>query len=182
MKDYEVGVAKFKWGVVSDRRADPKGPLVRVRWDDLEGMESHWLRVGQRKTLNDKHYYLPDVGEHVACILDEFCEDGCVVAAIYSDDDLPPTTNPDVEMVQFSDGTVVAYDRAAHAFTINCVGAVTVVAESATVHAPTITLDGDATCTGSLTVDGPLKVCSGVNVIGAVLASGAITPFSPVSP
>ena len=40
-------------------------------------------------TLKDKFYSMPDIGEQVACLMDENSEDGVILGAIYSAEDLP---------------------------------------------------------------------------------------------
>lgn len=119
--------AVFKVGVVSE--IDPATCTARVRFDDLDGLETMRLPIGVQKSLKDKSYWMPDVGEHVACLLDANAEAGVILCAIYSEQDTPPIDDPDKKHVRFDDGTTVEYDRKAHKLTIQCVGEVIVEAE-----------------------------------------------------
>lgn len=92
---------------------------VRVEFpdrDDGDGqtLVSDWLPVGQKKTLGDQEYWLPDLDTQVVCLMDEHLEAGVVICAIYSDTDAPPVGNKDLYYRRFKDGTIIQYDRAAH--------------------------------------------------------------------
>lgn len=76
------------------------------------------LPVLQPKTLKDKHYWLPDIGEQVAVLLDGQAEDGVVLGAIFSDADAPPVTDPDKHHVKYQDGAEFEYDRKSSTLTI----------------------------------------------------------------
>ncbi|GKT21647.1 phage baseplate assembly protein V [Acidovorax sp. SUPP3334] len=156
MNERQEQQATYKTGVVS--AIDPKTARVRVRFDDLDGLETAMIPVGQRKTREDKDYWMPDLGEHVACLMDANLEDGVVVCAIYSDQDTPPTTDPNVRMVRFKDGAEVAYDRAAHTLTVRGVARVVVEASDEIVlRAPRLQIDAQAVqFTGDVHVAGQL--------------------------
>jgi phage baseplate assembly protein V len=181
MREITAG-ACFKVGVVA--ACDAANARVRVRFPDLDNLTSHWLAVGVAKSLNDRYYHLPDVGEQVACLMDARFEEGVVICAIYSDADKPPVASGDKTHVRFSDGTTVEYDRAAHTLAIDAkgpinivaAGAVTVTAPSATVTADSITLDAtQTTCTGKLAVQGLLTYSAGLSGSGGGSASAQIT-------
>lgn len=153
--------ATFKRGTVS--AVDERTMRVRVRLPDMDNLRTAWLPVGVRKTKLDQDYWLPDVGEHVAVLLDANGEDGVVLCAIYSEADAVPVASRDRWHRRFKDGTTLDYDRAAHQLTINCVGTINIVAAGAvTVQAPSVTLDTpNTTCTGDLLVQGALAFQGG---------------------
>lgn len=76
----------LRFGIVS--QIDPINVLARVNFGD-DDLTSFWLPVLQTKTLKDKFYVMPDVGEQVACLMDENSEDGVILGAIYSSEDKP---------------------------------------------------------------------------------------------
>lgn len=119
--------AVFKVGVVSE--IDPATCTARVRFDDLDGLETMRLPVGVQKSLKDKSYWMPDEGEHVACLLDANAEAGVILCAIYSEKDAPPVDDKDKRHVRFDDGTTIEYDRKAHKLTIQCVGDIEIAAQ-----------------------------------------------------
>ncbi|NLR73590.1 phage baseplate assembly protein V [Leeia aquatica] len=106
----------LKIGTVS--AVDARNCRVRIRLPDYENLRSAWLPVLQAKTLRDKHYHLPDIGEHVAVLLDPRGEDGVVLGAIYSSADMPPVSSGDKHHIQFDDGAEVEYDRTSHQLTV----------------------------------------------------------------
>lgn len=102
---------------------DPATCRVRVTFAEADALVSGWLPVLQPKTLRDRAYWLPDLGEHVACLLDVDAEDGVVLGALYSAaDPVPPIDGraPDGEAwhVGMADGTTLTYDRVAHRLAI----------------------------------------------------------------
>lgn len=58
-----TGGVKYKQGIVSAA----KPGFCRVRFDDIDGLESAWLPVIHHKTQDDKAIWTLDVGEHVSC-------------------------------------------------------------------------------------------------------------------
>lgn len=97
---------------------DPATARVRVRFPDADGMVSWWLEVLQQRTLGDRSYWMPDVGEAVAVLMDEQDEAGVVLGAIYSSADPPPVASADKRHTVHKDGAVFEYDRATHTWTV----------------------------------------------------------------
>lgn len=141
----------FKVGVVSE--IDPVSGMARVAFADLDGMESMLIPVGVRKSGQDKDYWMPDVGEHVSCLLDVNAEGGVILSAIYSDADAPPVMDADKRHIRFADGTWLEYDRKTHKWRMQCVG------------------DIEVTCAGDASVEcgGRLDARTGgeINIVGA---------------
>lgn len=110
----------LKFGTVS--AVDEQTMRVRVRLPDLDNLRTDWLPVLTRKSLRDKDYWLPDVGEHVAVLLDANGDDGVVLGAIFSDVDTVPVVSRDKWHRKFHDGTTIEYDRSTHKLSVHCVG------------------------------------------------------------
>lgn len=106
----------LKFGVVS--AIDPATCRVRVQYQDNESVESYWLAVLQRKSLGDRDYHMPEVGEHVACHIDAHNEEGVVLGAIYSAADPTPVQDQDKRHLAFKDGAEFEYDRNKHRLTV----------------------------------------------------------------
>ncbi|MBI9092725.1 MAG: phage baseplate assembly protein V [Desulfobacterium sp.] len=121
----------------------PETGTVRVQFMDADGMVSHDLPALVPKTMEDKHYHMPDVGEQVLAIfLPLGLEQGFVLGSFYSNSDQVPVQDQNLHHVRFKDGTTVDYDRARHLLKINCVGRVVVnSAVSVKVTAPNIELN-----------------------------------------
>lgn len=154
-----------------------------MHFDD-DDIVSDWLPVTVKNALKNKDSFPLDVKEHVACLMDEHCENGVCLGAIYSKDVKPAGGNKDKWRKVFDDGTVLEYDRSAHKLTVDAKGAVDVKATGnikaetsaqATVKAPTITLDGTVTVTGPLTA-ASIATSGGGNITaaGSITATGDI--------
>ena len=128
----------YRTGVVV--AVDEMTVRVRVQLDAEDGLITHWLNVNQAKTHDDKAYWMPDIDEHVNCILDERLEAGTVIGAFYSKEDLPPVQSTEKRHVRFKDGAIVEYDRENSKLTVDTPGEVVVKAgTSITLEAPQLT-------------------------------------------
>jgi len=96
------------------REQDAGGARVRVQFPDRDQMVSWWLPVVVAKSQNDKAYWIPDLGEQVLCLMDEYDEAGAVLGAIYSNTDAAPVNSPDKFHLAFKDGASFEYDRSTH--------------------------------------------------------------------
>lgn len=110
---------EFRVGRVTER--DAATARVRVTFDATDSLVSYWLPVLQAKTLADKVYWMPDVDEHVVCLLDKHAEFGVVMGAIFSSVDQPPVANLDALHVRFKDGSTLEYDRTEHQLRVHVV-------------------------------------------------------------
>lgn len=107
----------LKFGIVTN--IDEKQAAARVQFQDDDDIPSDWLPVLQAKTLKDKFYILPDIGEQVACLMDENLEDGVILGAIYSDEDTCPVMSKDKIVAKFQDGSSIEIDKPAGDLTLN---------------------------------------------------------------
>ncbi|MGO1000828.1 phage baseplate assembly protein V [Lysobacter sp. CA196] len=166
------GLATLRYGIVT--QADAGAVRVRVRLPEYDDLETAWLPMLATKSLRDKHYALPDPGEHVAVLLDLRGEDGLCLGAIYSDADTPPVQSADKHHIRFDDGSTVEYDRAEHRLTIRAVGDVWVEsATRATLKAPRVVIDSpDSQFTGDVAVTGKLHCASDITSDGKVMDAG----------
>lgn len=108
----------------------PERGTVRVRLVDADDQVSFELPVLYRKTMKDKEYWMPDVGEQVVCLFSgQGLEQGFVLGAIYSKKDSVPVSSRDKWHIKFEDGTMIEYDRKSHKLVIQCVGDIQIVAQ-----------------------------------------------------
>ncbi len=98
----------LRFGIVS--QIDPINVQARVSFEDDEST-SFWLPVLQTKTLKDKFYAMPDIGEQVACLMDENSEDGVILGAIYSAEDVSTTQSEKQLSVNLEDGSYINVDK-----------------------------------------------------------------------
>ncbi len=105
----------LRFGTVVEQ--DPDGNRVRVQLDDCDGMRTWWLGVLSFGTGGDSVYVMPDIGEHVAVMLDQCGEDGVILGSRHSAADRPQINDPKVRHIRFKDGTELIYDRDSHHLT-----------------------------------------------------------------
>ena len=98
----------LRFGIVS--QIDPINVQARVSFEDDEST-SFWLPIIQTKTLKDKFYAIPDIGEQVACLMDENSEDGVILGAIYSTEDVSTTQSEKQLSVNLEDGSYINADK-----------------------------------------------------------------------
>jgi phage baseplate assembly protein V len=166
------------FGIVNE--VDGKTARARVRLPDQDDAVTEWLAVGQQRTLNNKHYALPDVGEHVAVMLNASGEDGVVLCAIYSQADAPPVTEPAKTHLTLADGTVFEYDSDSHEGKIagNC----TLTLDVTTVHCThDLMVGGKATLNEAEVTQPELKV-GGTDVGPLHVHSTPVGSSGPVTP
>ena len=175
---------------------------VRVQFPDDDEEVSWEFPVLQRKTLKDKDYWLPDIGEHVVVVMLPYGqEQGFVIGAIYSDAEKPPESTRDKRVVVFEDGTRIEYDRKNHKLYADVKGDVEVKVSGeltaevkgnvlvksstqVTIQAPKINLqnnsptigymEGDFLLEGTLTRH--LEVEGDIHATGKILDEGGNTP------
>ena len=177
---------------------------VRVQFPDDDEEVSWEFPVLQRKTLRDKDYWLPDIGEHVVVVMLPYGqEQGFVIGALYSDAEKPPENTRDKRVVVFEDGTRLEYDRKNHRLYADVKGDVEVKVSGeltaevqgkvlvkssteVTIQAPKINLqnnsptigymEGDFLLEGTLTIKGHLEVEGDIHATGAIIDEGGNTP------
>lgn len=111
---------------------DDKNAKVRVQIEDADAVVSYWLPVVHQKTQDDKHYWLPDIGELVVCAFyEDDWDTGFVLGAVYNDKDKPPAQTKDKFVIEFKDGTRIEYDRESHKLHINVKGQLYLTAQQA---------------------------------------------------
>lgn len=152
----------LKFGLISD--VDAAKGLARVHFDD-DGIVSAWLPIAFPKAMADSFVWLPDINEHVACLMDEHAENGVIIGSIYSAATAPNGGDKDKFRVRFQDGTVIEYDRAAHKLKANVQGSVDVEASGdIALKAAGITIDGNVELSGNLTVTGGDVVADNISL------------------
>ena len=123
MQTHNFGVT-YQEGIVS--AIDPKSHKVRCKIPALEDLETAWLSFLTPNAGGNQFYCLPDVGELVAILLDARGEGGCVLGAIYNEQDPTPVVNGEIWLKKFKNGTTIQHDRKSGDLTIHTTGKVIV--------------------------------------------------------
>lgn len=139
----------IRTGVISEQ--DMEKNLFRVRFEDKDDVESYWLQVLNRGSLDDKDYWNPDLDEQVVCLLPyQGGADGYILGSCFNEQDGPleDKSKENVRYLAFKDGSCILYDREEHRLELNMPEAdITVKCRSFTVEAEE---DSSVDCRGTL--------------------------------
>lgn len=145
--------ATYQEGIVTS--VDAKAHKVRCKIPALEDLETYWLPVLVANAGGNQFYCLPDKGELVALLLDAFGENGCVLGAIYNEQDPTPVADSEIWLHKFSNGTEISHNRKTGDVIVNTKGKVTVTAAQAVVNA-------DSEINGDLQVNGAINATKAI--------------------
>ncbi len=158
-------LATYQEGVVI--AVDSAKHRVRCKIPALEDLETDWLAVVTPNAGGNKFYCLPDEDELVALLLDARGEGGCVIGALFNDQDNPPASDKNIWKKVFTNGTTIEHDRNSGDITIHASGKVIVNNSDIDVNGGTITVQG-----GDVIADG---ISLKNHVHGGVSSGGAKT-------
>lgn len=115
---------------------DPATARARVAFEADDNMVTMFLPVMQKGTRHSQGFWMPDVGEHVVCLLDEGAEFGVILGAVYSEVDTPPVSTLERIHLRMKDGTTLDYDREQHRLSVElpAAGADVVITTTQDVH------------------------------------------------
>jgi phage baseplate assembly protein V len=175
-----TGFNVVRSGMVVDRRFGKNGPEVLIAYND-RGVTSDWLPVGNQGSAGATMFYCPRLNDNVTVLhYPTAIEQGIVVCTnpTKNGGSIQPDSINSVAMLA-DDGSQFSYNPDTKTLAIQGVGTITISASgdtsiqsngnlnaivggnlsasangSATVTAPTITLQGNVTITGNLTVQG----------------------------
>lgn len=105
----------LRFGIVS--QINPISVQARVKFGDDEST-SFWLPILQTKTMKDKFYAMPDIGEQVVCLMDENSEDGVILGSIYSAEDTPVITTEKQISLNFDNNSLINIDKETNTLTV----------------------------------------------------------------
>ena len=105
----------LRFGIVS--QINPLLVQARVSFEDDESTP-YWLPVLQTKTLKDKFYVMPDIGELVVCLMDETSVDGVILGAIYSTVDTPVITTEKQISLNLENNSLINIDKETNSLNI----------------------------------------------------------------
>lgn len=139
---------------------DPKTHQAKVAFNALDGMVSNWLPVITMGAGSNQFYALPDVGAVAVCLMNATGDGGVVLGVIYNDTDTTPTSNGELWLKKFKNGTQISHNRQTGQIVVETDGDIIIKsAKNITLDTPSTTITGNVTVQGKLTAK--------VDVLGA---------------
>lgn len=167
---------------------------------EIGEIRTAWLNWPTEMGRNYRRWRPLRVGQQVVLSSPSGDPAQAVITGMLYSSALPrPSDNPDLDLVEFEDGTRFQYDSAAHVIKIHCVGDIVVenansitvntgttlditAGGDATLKAPTVTVDSpQSTFTGAVTIQGPLTYKGGMTGSGGSGAAATISGKVDVS-
>lgn len=96
----------IRYGIISE--VFPSEGTAKVSFED-DGIVSHKLQILSSAVGDTKVLLLPKIDDFVACIMDEFNEDGVILGGLYTQNNKPNFSGS--QGVKFSDGSEIIYDN-----------------------------------------------------------------------
>lgn len=119
----------LRFGKIS--AVDASKAMYQVTFDE-DQLVTDWIFANQKNTLFNKSESGYDLDEHVSCLMDENCENGVILGAIYDEENLPEVGNEDLTRIEYKDGSFIQFDRAAKKLTISCEGNIEIIKSTKT--------------------------------------------------
>lgn len=159
MQTHNFG-ATYQEGIIT--AVDAAKYKVRCQIPALENLETAWLPVLTPNAGGNQFYGLPDVGELVALLLDSRGEGGCVLGAIYNEQDPTPVANSEIWLHKFKNGTEISHNRQTGDVIVKTSGKATVSAAKAIVNADS-EINGDLQVNGAINATKAIKSSTSVS-------------------
>jgi phage baseplate assembly protein V len=97
----------IRFGIISEMLQGK----ARVQFDGDDGIVSAPLPILIPHSLHDQFQFPFEVNQHVACMVDEHCENGVILGAIYDKKNPPVGWDNNKFRIQFDQGLIIEYDR-----------------------------------------------------------------------
>ncbi len=168
-----------------------RGKVVEVDYENQrarvqygENQTTGWLRWKPLRAGRAIVWWPLEVGEAVTVLSPGDLTLGEILPSSYSEAHSAPSTNPDLCIVQFGDGSYVQHDRSNGNYTANYVGdSVITIGKNATINTTentTINTDGDTTINsvGKVNINSTEAKLIELNGGGGVVTSECVCPFT----
>lgn len=167
----------FRLGIISELGDGENLGFARVSFDDSE-LVSAWLPLPSTNTKTTKQWIPVEVNSQVACLMDDMCEQGCIVMVLWSETDTPPDwATADTIGIVFADGAEMYYDAKEHTLIVNAPDAeLTFKCKKMSIEGEVsikgdTSIEGDTSIKGDTSIEGETKINGDTSVTGEVSAS-----------
>ncbi len=159
--------------------ADHASKRLRVRYDtDVGDQVSAWLNWPAEISRNCIHWRPLRTGTQVIILAESGdLSNGVIVGMLYSSGAgiAAPTSSPDIDLIQFDDGTIIQYDSGASALTVTAVDVLNLNAQTLNINAGQTNWSGAISHGGGgVDTSGPLTCASTISATGAISSATTI--------
>ena len=119
---------------------DEKLRRAKLRLPEYEDFETDWFFIPQLCTKKDKSSSCLSLDTLCAAVCNDDMTDGCIIGAIYSDEDVSIIGDENIKYIAFSDGALFQYDKEKHLLSV-------IVPGNYTLKVNKLIVDGDLVCT-----------------------------------
>ena len=131
-----------------------KGHQAKLRLPQDDNYETDWFFIPQMCTVGDKSHNVYEIGTLVGAVTTENFDDGCIIGALYNDEDICVTEDKNIKQIVFSDGSFITYDKTSHNFSME-------IKSGVNIKSPTTSIDGNLSVTGNITSTGQVADAKG---------------------
>lgn len=135
---------------------DNKMPRVKIEVAEYDNFLSGWFFIPQNCTVKDKSYNTMALNTLVAAVCTDDLQDGCIIGALYNDEDVCVLSDDNKKYIFFEDGTKIMYDKSEKNLLIDAINTVNLKAVQTNFKTE-------------------LNINGNVNVAGDIKATGDIT-------
>ena len=162
---------------------DESSARVKLQIPEMDNFETGWFFVPQACTVGDKSHNLPKSKTLVSACCSEDLQDGCIIGALYNDEDTCILGGENFKYIFFEDGTKIQYDKLENKFLLDCVGdtqiesannikikssKLDIEAEEINLKATKTTIKSEIDIVGSIKQLGELIVTGGISATNAI--------------
>ena len=137
--------------------------VARVSYGD--GMTTAWLQWKPIRTGKATVWWAPEVGEGVTVISDGDLSLGEILPGSYHDAMPAPSSDPDLFLIEWGDGSTLSHHRGDKHFDLNVAGPGTA----------TVTAEGGVLINGNTKIVGNVEVVGNVHSTGGMAADGNVS-------
>lgn len=150
---------------------DETSTRVKLQIPEMDNFETGWFFVPQLCTVGDKSHNQIQVKTLVGACCSEDLQDGCIIGALYNDEDVCILSGENVKYIYFEDGTKIIYDKLKNELNFDCVGNITIKALKTTINSD-IEIVGNIQQTGNLQQTGTINITGNVTTEADIIANG----------
>lgn len=156
----------FITGIVT--AIDASSARVKLQVPDMDNFETGWFFIPQMCTVGDKSYNQVKIKTLVSACCSEDLQDGCIIGALYNDEDTCILGSENMKYIIFEDGTKIKYDKLKNELVADCVGNFNLKAKNIAIEAEKMIIQSETEITGNIKQTGELSVIGGITATNVI--------------